>query len=34
MIETHTYIAPGTPFKLLKQKEIEGFEVEYDPIDK
>jgi len=28
------YIAPGTPFKLLKQKEIEGFEVEYDPIDK
>jgi len=28
------YIAPGTPFELLKQKEIEGFEVEYDPIDK
>ena len=28
------YISPGASFKLLKQKEIEGFEVEYDPIDK
>jgi hypothetical protein len=30
----YVWIAPGASFKLLKQKEIEGFEVEYDPIDK
>jgi hypothetical protein len=30
----YVWIAPGASFKLLKQKEIEGFEIEYDPIDK
>jgi hypothetical protein len=30
----YVWIAPGASLKLLKQKEIEGFEVEYDPIDK
>jgi len=30
----YVWIAPGASFELLKQKEIEGFEVEYDPIDK
>ena len=28
------YISPGASFKLLKQKEIEGFEFEYDEINK
>ena len=30
---TDLYIAPGASIRLLREKEEEGFEIEYDPID-
>ena len=32
--QTDLYISPGASMKLLREKEEEGFEIEYDPIDR